>query len=617
MTDSTTSTNQTKAEFCLLEQILPDGPDHPFAKTMLHHFDKLKTPLKSVFTYPTLEAQRRRFSELGWARVSVENLWQIWSNNQWISPEERRALDDVEPFDEWEEFALFAGHYCVVTARTGVASTGTTGSGKGSLSLNPEFPIISMPIQYSEHDGSRGQRRFGAPMSFRDSMGQQIMANTFGLGTNSRLRSYDLYGKGTTLQDIEGSHPGPSGRMCHAITDLGDHGCLLSGGRASPASALRDCWLFNRQARIWVKSEDLPLPLYRHAITRLGHASMALLVGGKTGSSSIFSGCLIYRPGSGWVECKISGSAYRPTFGATLVSINEVRVKSGEGSSHTAVAQFEGILAGGMLHDGTISKRTMYWDLVLPIGEGCPTITFTPIMAARISPGDGGSKTASADVLVNRFGASALLSKDGRIFLIGGVIHGDILPKECEVLALDASESSYRILGTYDSEISPASAAIPRPLLVGVSVSMDKDNDALVIMGGGATCFSMGTCWNRGCYTIPQIPANTTRITPRSDVSSGQWKFLQLLEVTEEPPVGQAPVQSGQTHIAKVDIPRVRIDDKSSFIEVLKRGKPVVIEGNGPGICVKTWTPEYLTQKVGCDRKVCPLSRPNSGVGFV
>ncbi|KAK7747003.1 tRNA methyltransferase ppm2 [Diatrype stigma] len=35
-----------QAEFCLLEQILPDGPDHPFAQTMLHHFEKLKTPLK-------------------------------------------------------------------------------------------------------------------------------------------------------------------------------------------------------------------------------------------------------------------------------------------------------------------------------------------------------------------------------------------------------------------------------------------------------------------------------------------------------------------------------------------------------------------------------------------
>ncbi|RYP14919.1 hypothetical protein DL765_006061 [Monosporascus sp. GIB2] len=35
-----------QAEFCLLEQIVPDGPDHPFAKTMLRHFEKLKTPLK-------------------------------------------------------------------------------------------------------------------------------------------------------------------------------------------------------------------------------------------------------------------------------------------------------------------------------------------------------------------------------------------------------------------------------------------------------------------------------------------------------------------------------------------------------------------------------------------
>ncbi|RYP17290.1 hypothetical protein DL767_010048 [Monosporascus sp. MG133] len=110
-----------QAEFCLLEQIVPDGPDHPFAKTMLRHFEKLKTPLKSVSTYPDLEAQHNRFYGLGWAYTDVESLWQAWSNNQWLSPEERKMLDRIEPFDEWEEFALFASHYCIVTAKTDAA----------------------------------------------------------------------------------------------------------------------------------------------------------------------------------------------------------------------------------------------------------------------------------------------------------------------------------------------------------------------------------------------------------------------------------------------------------------------------------------------------------------
>lgn len=39
------------SRFVLLEQILPAGPNHPFAKTMLKHFNNLNTPLNSVLTY--------------------------------------------------------------------------------------------------------------------------------------------------------------------------------------------------------------------------------------------------------------------------------------------------------------------------------------------------------------------------------------------------------------------------------------------------------------------------------------------------------------------------------------------------------------------------------------
>lgn len=84
---------------------------------MLAHFDKLKTPLKSVFNYPDINTQRDRFVKRGWPQVDVNTLWQIWADDQWISADERRKLDAIEPFDEWEEFAIFAAHYCVVIAR--------------------------------------------------------------------------------------------------------------------------------------------------------------------------------------------------------------------------------------------------------------------------------------------------------------------------------------------------------------------------------------------------------------------------------------------------------------------------------------------------------------------
>lgn len=572
---------------------------------MLRHFEKLKTPLKSVFTYPSLETQRRRFSNLGWGHADVASLWQIWSDDQFISPRERRALDQVEPFDEWEEFALFASHYCVVIAKTTTVGTDSIRS-EGVTSLGPMISVATTPIHFDGYERSRGQRRFGAPMAFKNNVGQRLLANTFGLGTNSRLRSYDLYGQSGMLHNVEGHHPGPPGRMCHTITDLGSHGNLLSGGRASPASAFQDCWLFNKDTHVWSRLEDLPVPLYRHAVTRLGRSNMALLIGGKTGSSSIFSGCLVYRPNSGWIECKILGFEYRPVFGASLVSSSNVFVGPNDESPNTDV-QFGGTLAGGLLDDGTISKRLLHWELSLPANDGLPVISLKPLQSRQITtrPHEDGSRATDTDVLVNRFGASLFPYDDNRIVVVGGIVYGDILPKECEILVISASEPEYKILAAHQPNTPQDSPTIPRPLLVGVSVFMAKDG-SLVIMGGGATCFSMGTCWNNGCYSITNFLANVDNGIRNPPTLSSRWPFTQVCEVTEKLPSSTLALTDprNEVHAATVNIPRIRVTTRNSFLEVMKRGKPIIIEGAGLGTCVQTWTPEYLTHRVGHERKV-------------
>lgn len=94
------------AEFCLLEQILPDGPDHPFASTMTGHFEKLSTPIKSVTTYPTIPQQHARFRNRGWSKIRAQSLWSAWNDDTFFSPDDRRKIDHIEPFDEWEVRAL-------------------------------------------------------------------------------------------------------------------------------------------------------------------------------------------------------------------------------------------------------------------------------------------------------------------------------------------------------------------------------------------------------------------------------------------------------------------------------------------------------------------------------
>ncbi|OTA88070.1 hypothetical protein M434DRAFT_126533 [Hypoxylon sp. CO27-5] len=584
-----------QAEFCLLEQIIPDGEDHPFAKTMLAHFEKLKTPIKSVFTYPNLIAQRDRFIRSGWSQVNVNTLWEIWSSDRWLSTEERRRLDAIEPFDEWEEFALFASHYCVVIAKTNTDDTELVPTSHERLGkLKNEIPAVPSMSNFSEYSGTRGQRRFGAAMKLKNYLGEEFLANTFGLGPNSRLRSYDLYTKKSPIQDVKTHHTGPSSRMCHTITDLDYHGSLLVGGRTSPSSALQDCWLFDKRTNKWERVNDLPLPLYRHSITRLGRSEMALLIGGKSDSSTIFSGCLLYRPGSGWIECEILGSNYIPVFGALLVSLQEA-----SRSSANDRVEFHGVLAGGISQHGVIVRQILRWVLTLPEDRE-PTISFTVLSEPGIF--------THSDCLINRFGASGYTSPEGQLSLVGGIIADNVIPRDLDIMIIDVSGSQYKILSAF------LATTIPRPLLVGVSTEL-ADDGQLVIMGGGATCFSMGTFWNKGCYTLQY-----THTSPDYEVRENndrRWKLSRIVEITEETERQHVPAFSSNKQAAvKVNIPRVQISTATSFLAILKAGKPVIIEGSELGSCVKTWSSNYIVEQLGFNREVVVHEASSSKMDF-
>jgi len=379
-----------RVEFCLLEQILPDGPKHPFAKTMLSHFDKLSTPLRSVHRYQTLEDQEERFTSRGWVSVEARNLWQAWGDSTFLSSVQRQKLDEVEPFDEWEEFALFASHYCIINART----TGKQGGddavmGKQAQHITAASPRVQWPngediahcirevaFSYRANPGSKGQRRFGAAMQMQDRWGQPCLANVMGLGATSRLSTSDVYhwkkdpfDKHIVTPVMDG---GPSSRMCHTITSLGATGELLVGGRTSPANALRDCWLFMKGENRWKRTHALPVPLYRHSVVRLGETSLALLIGGKTSSSTIFDGCLLFNPEKGWVNVDIRHFArglrtdsvvYNPVFGATLVEDRDFT------TDRTDAVRRLGYLAGGISSDGLVADQILHWTLEMSYSQ--------------------------------------------------------------------------------------------------------------------------------------------------------------------------------------------------------------------------------------------------------
>ena len=98
---------------------MPAGSEHPFARTMHEHFKR--TPLRGLTQFPTIVSQRERFKSLGWGAVEVTDLWSLWNHPGFIADAERRGMDDIEPFDEWEGLALWAGHSFLLLASTTAA----------------------------------------------------------------------------------------------------------------------------------------------------------------------------------------------------------------------------------------------------------------------------------------------------------------------------------------------------------------------------------------------------------------------------------------------------------------------------------------------------------------
>ncbi|KAL1848695.1 tRNA methyltransferase ppm2 [Diaporthe australafricana] len=558
-----------QAEFCLLEQILPDGPDHPFARTMMDHFNKLSTPIKSVTTYPDVPTQCARFAGRGWSGVQAQSLWSAWNDDHFLSADDRRKLDEVEPFDEWEEFCLFASHYLILHATNyGKEGVNPCLADNSSDTLATEFPTSYKPLS-----GQHGLRRFGAAMLASDALGRTSILNCLGLGHTTRLPSYDIYKLHGSGGDIKMKSEGPSSRMCHSLTDLGTHGTLLVGGRNSPSRAKNDCWLFKKDSHQWKRTQDLPIPLYRHAVCGLSDSSVALLVGGKSGATGVSSEAMVFNPYKGWLRCEVLGSLTPvPAFGAML-TCSEREQKD--------IPTFHGFLIGG-ISDGVIQNRVLAWTLALH-DDKAPSITFT---TAEID------ETSSK--FLARFGASCIQQEDSLVVL-GGVGHMGLIPQRQEILLCSVSGSKIEVSvsGTANGHETP------RPLIVGSSIVSPRSGQ-IVILGGGATCFSMGSFWTRGSYTI-SIDEISYGIPSRPLPRLIGWGFSGSGEIEPRPSNAQES-ESKQAAQAK-PTPRVNVGSKESFDDIVRKGSPVVIEGLDLGACHGKWTIDFLAGQVG-DRKV-------------
>ncbi|KAI9787133.1 MAG: tRNA methyltransferase ppm2 [Geoglossum umbratile] len=544
------------ARFCLLEQFLPDGPENPFADTMLRHFKKLSTPLRSIHKYPLIEDQQRRFRDAGWPVAVAHDLWKLWSMPGFLTTGQRTSLNSVEPFDEWEELALFASHYFLLFAGKNPFLKGEElyrillqediPSGKTENNQNTRDTAATAFCGSAKH---QGRRRFAAAAPL---VGGGV-AYHGGLGAKTRLNSCELISHdGNADTKIPRTLPGSRPRMCHTLTSLEGGQFLLVGGRSSPDNALADCWIYDLHTTEWYRAEDIAIPRYRHCAVGLPNAQV-LVFGGKTSNGDVLDDCLVWGQNSGWKSVCVKGDIPPASFGAAMIA-----------------AVSGGILLGGMTAEGIVLEG--YWEWNFEMDNEGAFIKFR-------STSSQFKDVIEVENPFCRFGSSLAWSPLGSGILLIGGIHGTrMLGEDNEILLIDNTNYSVATLNL--------DFGARRPLFVGSSVVSTPE--AMLIIGGGATCFSFGTYWNDGLWALS--------VDGQDRLS---WRFQENVAGSSSSDVRPTAPSHTISHVQ-----RISIKSGQDFEALLSKAQPAILEGLDIGDCIQNWTFTYLKERIGAGRQV-------------
>ncbi|KAK9457280.1 S-adenosyl-L-methionine-dependent methyltransferase [Dipodascopsis uninucleata] len=541
------SIGKSMSRFVLLEQIVPDGLQHPFARTMVSHFNRLLTPIRAIEKYKTSDDQIQRFRNCGWSYAEATDLQEIWKSQ--VTSNEKRAIESIEPFDEWEEFYFFCQHYVILIAES--SPRNHVKHLKSSSYTNRK--TTSLAIQSC----SSSRRRWGSSAL----LSSKRILYVGGLGVKTKLESSFLLTSDPTEELKIDPLNKPCARMCHTIVSLNNSRALICGGRGTPGMAYDDTYIYDDKLKNWQRVGNLPEGRYRHATVNTD-ANIVLFGGYITGLSEATSEWLKFDTVTKcWQSLRSNRSlGYRLSPGMCWM-----------GSY--------GLVFGGCNIYGDIYDDVYSWRVVGDIVE------IEPLIADRLC-----SRT------FGRLGANVLRYNDESLIIVGGVSENGLLKTEESIVMVNlTTKTEYTLIVDNKQDY---------PMLNGSSVQLI--GNSLIVIGGGAVCFSFGACWNE--LSIFDINGSESGI----QLYSCDETQAQIGKHIEEKTVNNAlniPVRvSGITEFAPKSI--------GDWLSIYNSSSPAIVRGAEIGPCKELWTAQYLKDKVGRDRNIVVHAAESSAMSF-
>ncbi|KAL4616597.1 tRNA wybutosine-synthesizing protein 4-like, partial [Arapaima gigas] len=481
--------------FVMYEQIRPHDP---FGRVMQDHFLKLNSTLHALTQYPDTTSQTQRFLDRGWDRCVCMDMNQFYLGL--LSEEERCRVENLEPFDEFEEWHQKCSHYFILTASNGSVTgqsltippqgeaTNSLYSTKSQYSERPLYhlcflftvsplptvnPVLSsklIPVQLLPMDLSGcAVEGLGMTSTLLASGTILLCGGAVRSGRGSAAMLLFRCQKSWTSVSVE-SHADWGVRMYHTATAVPGWGVLVLGGRSSPLKPVCQTVRVTHTAQPFpVQSAPLrfsvmevsfagcePRPRWRHSATLLtcrGN-NLVFVFGGRTETEpGLCDAHFLNVDEQHWKEVSVEG---------TVPAARH---------SHSACAYGEGAVISGGLGCGGIPLGDVVFLLPTAAGFHWEELVVTPPIVPRYSH------------------RSHVIGE--QLLLIGGIwLQADAVPGVAVIHLPTGSSIEYRI------NVSD----VPWPLMLQSFCSelLDEDEDGRVItlIGGGGNCFSFGTHLN-------------------------------------------------------------------------------------------------------------------------